>query len=94
MRLTDLKPGDFFQLEGAPYECQYVSPSGRIVMAYVLQDVGHITNGRLPEYDSHYERVPDPNDLTGDEFLTTVFSDLRFNREHETDEDRELDALL
>lgn len=88
MRLTDLKPGDVFKLEGGHYEVDYVSPSGRIVMAYVL-------NQAMAAMDKpKYARIPDPNDLTGDQFLTTVFSDLRFNREHETDEDRELDNLL
>lgn len=80
MRLTDLTPGHIFPLEGGLFETKYVSPSGRIVMAYVLDDVA--------------KRVPDPEDLTGDAYLTTVFSDLRFNREHETPEDLELDDLL
>lgn len=89
MRLTDLTPGAHFKLEGGDYEVQYISPSGRIVIAYVLG----AKKTRPGIYPAAF-RQPDPKDLTGDEFLTTAFSDLRFNREHETEEDRELDLLL
>lgn len=49
----------------------------RIVLAFVLEPDG--------------SRLPDDTCCSG--FLTTAFSDLRFNREHETDLDREADEL-
>ena len=83
MRLTDLKPGDTFQLEGGHYEVQSISPSGRVCIAFVLANI----KGTL-------QRIPDPDDLTGDVFKTTFFSDLRFEREHLTEEERVADAEL
>lgn len=80
MRLTDLKTGDVFQLEGAHYET--IAVWGRIVYCYVLAPTG---------FDKPM-RIPDPEDLTGDAFLTTMFSDMRFEREHLTDEERRYDA--
>lgn len=94
MILTDLNKGDVFTLEGRYYEVDYVSPSGRIVMCYVLEPT-HNFDKRYPlgvadnYLDTTLERVPDPNDVVGGTYLTTVFSDLRFNREHETQEDRD-----
>ena len=40
------------------------------------------------------ERQPDPNDLAGDQFLTTAFSDLRFNENNLTDFERQCDEEL
>lgn len=83
MRLSDLKPGDVFKLEGQDYEVERISPSGRVCIAYILYNI----KGTL-------QRVPDPDDLTGDVFKTTFFSDLRFEREHLTDEERAADEEL
>lgn len=71
MIFQDLNKGDIFTLEGALYEVYLLGE--RIVVAFIL--------------DENSERVPDPDDVVGDNFLTTAFSDLRFNREHETPED-------
>lgn len=71
MIFQDLQKGDVFFLEGALYEVYLLGE--RIVVAFIL--------------DENSERVPDPDDVVGDKFLTTAFSDLRFNREHETPED-------
>lgn len=83
MILTDLNKGDVFTLEGGHYEVDYVSPSGRIVMCFVLNQAKAAMDAPV------YERLLDPNDVVGDTYVTTVFSDLRFNREHETQEDRD-----
>jgi len=71
MIFQDLNKGDVFALEGGQYEAYLLGE--RIVVAYVL--------------DEHGQRVPDPDDIVGDTFLTTAFSDLRFEREHRTPED-------
>lgn len=75
MVLTDLKSGDTFTLEGDRFEVEFISPSGRVCMAYRLTDSGR--------------RLMDPADPVDDTFLKTVISDTRFNREHETQEDRD-----
>lgn len=75
MILTDLNKGDTFTLEGARYEVEFISPSGRICMAYNLTDSG--------------KRLFDPSDPVDDTYLKTVISDTRFNREHETQADRD-----
>jgi hypothetical protein len=75
MILTDLSAGDVFQLEGASYEVEFISPSGRICMAFNVTDSG--------------KRLFDPNDPIGDTFAKTAISDTRFNREHETQADRD-----
>ncbi len=50
----------------------------RVILAFVL--------------DEFLERIPDPDAIDG--YKSTAFSDLRFNREHYTDEDALLDSLL
>lgn len=80
MRLTDLNPGDKFDLDGQPLEVDFISPSGRVCMAYVL--------------DGNGKRVNDPDDLVGDQYQQIVFSDTRFNRQHETQYDKDLDDIL
>ena len=75
--MADLTAGETFELDGAQYEVEFISPSGRICMAYNLTAKGW--------------RSPDPKDPIGDAYLKTVISDTRFNREHETQADR--DAL-
>lgn len=70
--------GDVFLIDGAPYEAETIG--GRIVLAYVLDAAGN--------------RQPDPNDLAGDQFLTTAFSDLRFNKNNLTDFERQCDEDL
>lgn len=75
MILADLNAGDTFELEGARFEVELISPSGRICLAYNLTDSG--------------KRLFDPNDPIGDTFAKTVISDTRFNREHETQDDRD-----
>lgn len=75
MILTDLTAGDTFTLDGALFEVDYISPSGRICMAYRLTDSG--------------KRLFDPADPVDDTYLKTVISDTRFNREHETQADRD-----
>lgn len=72
MIFQDLERGAHFMLEGARYEVQALGE--RIILAYVL--------------DKRGQRQYDPDDVVGDKYLTTAFSDLRFNREHETPEDR------
>lgn len=71
MIFQDLTKGQRFTLEGGQYEVQTLGE--RIVLAFILDENG--------------QRVPDPDDVVGDKFITTAFSDLRFNREHETPED-------
>lgn len=79
MRFEDLQVGDVFTIDGAPYEAYLIGD--RIVVAYVL--------GGEPTL-----RLPDPNDLAGDQFLTTAFSDLRFNKNNLTDFERQCDEEL
>lgn len=71
MVFLDLNRGDRFTLEGKAYEVQTLGE--RVVIAYLLDKQGR--------------RIPDPDDVVGDTYLTDFFSDLRFNREHETPED-------
>lgn len=80
MVLTDLTAGDTFRLEGDPYEVEFISPSGRVCMAYRLTDSGR--------------RLFDPADPVDDTYLKTVISDTRFNREHETQDDRDAAAVI
>jgi hypothetical protein len=75
MILTDLQKGDTFELEGAHYEVDIISPSGRICLAYPLS--------------KDLKRQYDPADPIGDAYLKNVISDTRFNREHETQDDRD-----
>lgn len=70
MKLINLTPGEVFTIDGAQYETEYVAPSGLIVMCYVL--------------DKNGKRVPDPEDLTGDDGLKECFSHIRVNREIES----------
>lgn len=81
MIFQDLKKGDVFTMDGQYYEVQLLGE--RIVVAYVLYDEGN-TDGTS---GSTLQRMPDPDDIVGDTFLTTAFSDLRFEREHRTPED-------
>lgn len=89
MIFQDLNKGDIFTLEGNYYEVYLLGE--RIVVAYLLQPVNNFKGrpvGIADNYeDTTLERVPDPDDVVGGKFLTTAFSDLRFNREHETPED-------
>lgn len=89
MIFQDLNKGDIFTLEGKYYEVQLLGE--RIVVAYELQERRNFKGvpvGITDTYvDTTLERIPDPDDVVGDKFLTTAFSDLRFNREHETPED-------
>lgn len=78
MRFEALEVCDRFNIDGAPYEAAIIGT--RIVVAYVLQPT--------------LERTPDPKDLAGDVFLTTAFSDLRFNRNNLTDFERQCDEDL
>lgn len=71
MVFLDLSEGDRFELGGKQYEVQMLGE--RVILAYVLDAAGR--------------RIPDPDDVVGDTYLTDFFSDLRFNREHETPED-------
>lgn len=71
MIFADLTKGQRFTLEGGDYEVQLLGE--RIVLAYKLNKAG--------------ERMLDPDGVIGDEYLTTAFSDLRFEREHRTPED-------
>lgn len=89
MIFQDLNKGDFFILEGRPYEVQFLGE--RIIVAYVCEfydpnETGLEENPYELDYNA-VRRIPDPDDVVGDKFLTTAFSDLRFNREHETPED-------
>lgn len=52
---------------------------GRIIYCYVLDKRGR----RIEDVDDLYEG-----------YKTTMFSDMRFHREHYTQEDKELDDLL
>lgn len=71
MIFADLTKGQRFTLEGGDYEVQTLGE--RIVLAFILDKDGN--------------RMPDPDDVVGDKYLTTAFSDLRFEREHRTPED-------
>lgn len=84
MRFENLEIGDVFQIDGAWYEAETIGD--RIVIGYALK----------PMYDTSrgLERVPDPNDLAGDQFLTSAFSDLRFNKNNLTDFERQCDEDL
>ena len=73
MVLTDLTKGQRFTLGGKALELKSLSESGRIAIAYVLDENG--------------KRVYKPDDLTGDDFQLEIFSDTRFNREHRTEAD-------
>lgn len=101
MRFEDLQVGDVFQIDGAFYEAAIIGE--RIVVAYVLQpthnfkhQLGGVTPTSLADAyeDTTLERQPDPNDLAGDQFLTTAFSDLRFNKNNLTDFERQCDEEL
>lgn len=89
MIFQDLKRGDVFTMDGQYYEVQLLGE--RIVVAYLLQPVHNFE--RTPAgvavmfADTTLERIPDPDDVVGDKYLTTAFSDLRFDREHRTPED-------
>lgn len=86
MRFTDLKKGDVFELEGGHYEVERLGD--RIVIANVLEPL----EGRAGVQKFQY--VSDPKGLAGDEILTTAFSDMRFEREHLTDFERQCDEDL
>lgn len=91
MRFEDLQIGDQFKIDGKPYEAAIKGE--RIVVAYVLG----LNSPRHPKAVSgkdFFVRQPDPNDLAGDQFLTTAFSDLRFNANNLTDFERECDEEL
>lgn len=78
MRLKDLEPLQTFELDGQKYECVEVYPSGRIAACYELDENGKYVSTGNPD---------NPNKIR-------LVSDVRFNRQFETDEDRELNNLL
>lgn len=79
MTFNDLQPGDRFAIDGAYYEAK--AKGERIVIAYKLaRDVLSYKAACPPMYS----RIPDPEDLTGDEYLTDAFSDLRVNKNNAT----------
>ena len=81
MRFTELEKGEVFHIDGAPYLADIIGE--RIVVAFVLEDVG----GELMfKYD--------PADLAGESYLTTAFSDLRFDKNNLTDFERQCDEDL
>lgn len=71
-----LIPGQVFKLEGNLHEVDYVNPSGRLVMCYVLDKKGR--------------RIFDPEDLIGEDYVKEVFSDLRYYREYPLIEEDDL----
>lgn len=78
MRLKDLEPLQTFELDGQKYECIGVYPGGRIAACYELDEDGKCVPTGNPD---------NPNKIR-------LVSDVRFNRQFETDEDRELNNLL
>lgn len=86
MRFEDLQLGDVFTIDGAPYEAAIIGQ--RVVVAYVLEETGELHG------HSVLQRIPDPNDLAGDQCLTTAFSDLRFNLNNLTAFERQCDEDL
>lgn len=78
MKLTDLEPLQPFELDGQKYECIEVYPGGRIAACYELDEDGKYIPTGKPD----------------DPYKIRLVSDIRFNRQHETDEDRELENLL
>lgn len=89
MRFEELKKGDLFYIDGAPYEAETIGE--RIVVAFVLDEKLLATThpSRLD-----LARTIDPKDLAGWEYLTTAFSDLRFNANNLTDFERQCDEEL
>jgi len=81
MIFEDLKKGTIFFIDGAPYEADIIGD--RVVVAFILEDVSSLHGQTV------LSRKYDPNDPIGDAYLTTAFSDLRFNRNNETQEDRD-----
>lgn len=68
MTFTELKHGDVFYIDGAPYQCYRVY--GRLASCLVLTpDMQHI---------------PHATDASGFGLRTTVFSDLRINENNAT----------
>jgi hypothetical protein len=68
MVFNQLKHGDVFHIDGEAFQCYHVY--GRLVSCLVLTpDMQH---------------VPAPNDASGFGLLSTIFSDLRFNRNNAT----------
>lgn len=96
MRFEELKKGDVFYIDCQPYEADIIGE--RIVVAYVLAPSHNFSGypvGVADNYvDTTLERQHDPNDLAGDQFLTTAFSDLRFNENNLTDFERQCDEDL
>lgn len=78
MKLTDLEPLQTFELDGQKYECVEVYTGGRIAACYELDENGNYIPTGKPD----------------DPYKIRLVSDIRFNRQHETDEDRELENLL
>lgn len=85
MLFEDLTPGERFNIDGAYYEVKSIY--GRIVMCYVLQNIE--VRGYCDEVLPDLARIPDPQDLTGYEYLTTLFSDLRVNANNATPDELE-----
>lgn len=79
MRLSELEPLQVFELDGKKYECiRLYGPENRIAVCYELNEKG--------------EYIP-----TGDlvePYKVRLVSDVRFNKQNETEEDRELNNLL
>lgn len=78
MKLKDLEPLQTFELDGQKYECIGVYPGGRIANCYELDKSGDYIPTGKPD----------------DPYKIRLVSDIRFNRQFETDEDRELNNLL
>lgn len=95
MRFEDLEVGTVFTIDGEYYEAATIGE--RIVVANVLVATRNFdpASSFADAYRDHtLERQPDPNDLAGDQFLTTAFSDLRFNKNNMTDFERQCDEDL
>ena len=78
MKLNDLEPLQIFELDGQKYECIEVYPGGRIAACYELDENGNY----IPTGDSDRP------------YKIRLISDIRFNRNFETDEEKELNDLL
>ncbi|CCZ08594.1 uncharacterized protein BN783_00531 [Odoribacter sp. CAG:788] len=78
MQLTDLTPPQIFELDGRKYECIRVYPGGRVASCYELNENGSYIETGKPE----------------DPYKIRLVSDIRFNRQHQTDEEREVEQEL
>lgn len=90
MRFEDLQPGDRFTIDENWYEA-YLK-GDRVILAYVMRETEY--RGYCDEIIPDLERINQPGDLVGDQFVIDAFSDLRFNLNNLTAFERQCDEEL